>query len=656
MLFEGNAAVNPADGSFDAVFTNLRKKNGSYKLTVYMGKSEVYYEEYEVTLFDNTAPQITLYGPSVISLYVGEDYIEYGAKATDNADETYVLSQKIVISGSVNTNAAGTYTVRYDVSDENENAAATVERTVNVISGSRGDASQTELNLLAAVNNAANAQAVAQILAQTANVSLLDTAGIYDEVHTKDWLAEQINADRPYSSFAALQNAFLETEANLLAREQKLMYYLTAAQTNADIARIFSDDQVGELVYAGLYAQAMEKEAALSEIAAKTFENAGEAVTAIRQIVSSAYEKAGLLQEVNAASLQSMASVIEKYADIFDIDLKGDYKDMNKEPIYHALYHKSFSTVQEILDAFAQIYEQQYIILQMNRATAGELTRLIKENESVLGVQTSGISDQTMAAIAEILTNQTFSDAADFQTKFHQAKTQTSQTGQSGKPGSGGSSGGGNGHTSSSIVAVDPYVPSQLPSDGDNENGSGNTSGMPLPDVAENHWAADVIRYFHEKGVVSGDENQNFRPEDSITRAEFMKVTMIALGYADETGECNFMDVPEGHWSYPYVAAALARGFITGQSEGNFGADEWITRQDMAVILNRVLTYLNQSDVAGQQSFSDQVEVADYAKQAVLVLAGRGVVNGYPDGTFKPMDTATRAEAVTMLYRFIDGI
>ena len=91
-------------------------------------------EDYTVTIEgsgpDTTAPVITLNGPSTVQLNVGDSYTEQGATATDNVDGN--LTSSIVITGSVNTNSAGTYTRRYNVSDAAGNAADQVTRTVVV--------------------------------------------------------------------------------------------------------------------------------------------------------------------------------------------------------------------------------------------------------------------------------------------------------------------------------------------------------------------------------------------------------------------------------------------------------------------------------------------------------------------------------------------
>ncbi|EDP95883.1 immunoglobulin-like domain-containing protein [Kordia algicida OT-1] len=84
-----------------------------------------------ITPVDETAPVITLNGNATINLNIGDSYIEQGATATDNVDGD--ITQNISISGMVNTSTAGTYFIRYNVTDAAGNAAAEVTRTVNIL-------------------------------------------------------------------------------------------------------------------------------------------------------------------------------------------------------------------------------------------------------------------------------------------------------------------------------------------------------------------------------------------------------------------------------------------------------------------------------------------------------------------------------------------
>ncbi|WP_420573452.1 immunoglobulin-like domain-containing protein [Kordia sp.] len=123
-LIEVTGSVNTAVAGIYTLFYNVRDAAGNQATQVSRTVNVV-------TPVDDIAPVITLNGDAVIDLNVGDFYTELGATAVDNVDGD--LASSISISGTVNTNTAGTYIIRYNVSDAAGNAAAEVTRTVNVI-------------------------------------------------------------------------------------------------------------------------------------------------------------------------------------------------------------------------------------------------------------------------------------------------------------------------------------------------------------------------------------------------------------------------------------------------------------------------------------------------------------------------------------------
>jgi len=109
----------------------------------------------------------------------------------------------------------------------------------------------------------------------------------------------------------------------------------------------------------------------------------------------------------------------------------------------------------------------------------------------------------------------------------------------------------------------------------------------------------------------------------------------------------TFADVPTDAWYYQAVSAAAEAGIISGVGNGCFGAGEKITRQDMAAMIYRCMSL---TEAEQTEAFADIAQVSDYAKPAVLAMKQLGLINGYPDGSFQPQKTATRAEAVRILH------
>ena len=165
-------------------------------------------------------------------------------------------------------------------------------------------------------------------------------------------------------------------------------------------------------------------------------------------------------------------------------------------------------------------------------------------------------------------------------------------------------------------------------------------------DVPKTHWAYKSIQELTELGVVCGTGNGNFEPYRNVTRAEFVKMLMTALKTETTENVCTLTDVNTGDWYCGYVSTAQKIGMVTGDDNGRFNPNETISRQDMAVMVKRAL---DTKGIVLQKTknvqFADADDIADYAKEAVAVLAGAGLLNGVDNGMFAPLSYADRAQA-----------
>lgn len=173
-------------------------------------------------------------------------------------------------------------------------------------------------------------------------------------------------------------------------------------------------------------------------------------------------------------------------------------------------------------------------------------------------------------------------------------------------------------------------------------------------DVDSTFWAYDAITYFAQKGYVSGDGSGEFKVDNNITRAEFVKILLMVMGVEVSENETPFSDVDGNSWYAGYVSTAYALGIVNGTEDFRFSPDSHITRQDMAVIIHRASSMMDITfDNANAKEFTDVHSISDYAKNAVDVLSANGVINGMTDNTFLPHANATRAQSVQMLHRLI---
>ena len=157
--------------------------------------------------------------------------------------------------------------------------------------------------------------------------------------------------------------------------------------------------------------------------------------------------------------------------------------------------------------------------------------------------------------------------------------------------------------------------------------------------------------------AVSGYPDNTFKPNDKVTRAEFVKMTVGAFGITG-AADISFDDVLSDDWSYPYIAAAAENNIIFGIDEKTFGKDMTITRQDMAVILFRAVEKKLGKELISNVNpeIRDYDKIADYAKAAVKNMSGFGIIKGLADGSLLPVVYANRAEAAVMIYRAMNYI
>ena len=176
-------------------------------------------------------------------------------------------------------------------------------------------------------------------------------------------------------------------------------------------------------------------------------------------------------------------------------------------------------------------------------------------------------------------------------------------------------------------------------------------------DIDNYEWAMTEILALANKNIISGVDENRFEPERSITREEFAKIIVSALGASDYSYSKNvFSDASDGDWFVKYINIAAELGIVNGTGVGVFGTGNYITRQDMAVMIYNALKYRNVNVQTGDFKFDDDGQIADYAKNAVAVLHEMGAINGVTETTFEPKGIATRAQAAKIVYRVLNEL
>lgn len=178
---------------------------------------------------------------------------------------------------------------------------------------------------------------------------------------------------------------------------------------------------------------------------------------------------------------------------------------------------------------------------------------------------------------------------------------------------------------------------------------AGSGSASSLKDVA-GHWAINSISQLVELGSISGYPDGSFRPDSTITRAEFATV-LVKTFKLKGTGGKTFADTT-AHWAKETIAIAAANGLVSGYTDGTFGPDDLVTREQMAVMIVKAAKL---APAAAEPLFADSSSISAWAREAIATAAKSGIINGYADNTVRPGGNATRAEAVTVIINALRG-
>lgn len=180
--------------------------------------------------------------------------------------------------------------------------------------------------------------------------------------------------------------------------------------------------------------------------------------------------------------------------------------------------------------------------------------------------------------------------------------------------------------------------------------------GLPaLTDVGE-HWAYRDIKRLVGMKVASGYPDNTFKPDNSVTRAEFAVILSRAMDWSAGSGAPAFADsggIPD--WAAGYVKVAAEKGVITGYEDNTFRAGQLISRSEICVMLIRAAGG-EKSAAPATLSFADAGSIGDWARGYVAKAVDLGIVKGKPGNVFAPADNATRAESAAMIARTLNSL
>jgi len=171
---------------------------------------------------------------------------------------------------------------------------------------------------------------------------------------------------------------------------------------------------------------------------------------------------------------------------------------------------------------------------------------------------------------------------------------------------------------------------------------------LKLTDVKDGDWFKSNVEFLIDKGIVNGYADGTFKPSDTVTKAQFVKMIITSIGYTDIPSGSNY-------WAAPYVEKAMTLEILSPRIVTKDEFEQPISRADMALIISKALRedYVkNIEDYA--KLLKDYASINDIYKEYVLKAYSKGILGGYSDGEFKATNSLTRAEASTVIVRMLN--
>ena len=356
------------------------------------------------------------------------------------------------------------------------------------------------------------------------------------------------------------------------------------------------------------------------------------------------------VEALKNATADNVSAVIEEYSEVYNFSNERYYSLYQKEG-RSAVVDKMFTAAQNSqrltsLAAIRTVFNEVAVLSEWNSMVSQD-TKLavLTSYQDVFPANVLAYTNK--AGLARVSIGKTVNSMAELSGLIASVPAEVT-------PGGGGSTGGGGGGGGASGGS---------PAGGSTSVSLGNTNVANMfnqktfADIKNAEWARTAIEALIKRSVINGYETGDFKPNSTITREEFVKIIIGAFGISGSGKDCGFSDIGKSHWAYSYICTAKEKGIVSGVSESSFGAGSNITRQDMAVII------VNAMKAAGKNSFSteeydfaDKGSISGYAKEAVFAMKNLNIIGGYEDKSFKPQNSATRAEAAQMIYNSLKAL
>ena len=421
--------------------------------------------------------------------------------------------------------------------------------------------------------------------------------------------------------------------------------------SNIDDIKYFSDSAA----YNSLSNQTNVKSYVTELLAGEVLSANAESVEKIENAVKLAVviEK---LNENKTTTIAEIKEVADLFAPAVPMTKLSMITEAGKRNIVSSLSGKNFTSVDEYQLALAQEMFINAVNLETGISNDFEKVQFFGNFASAVGINlnTAGFASVNATTAVRRLAAKNTRRIADMQSELKQICDELKRTGNSAAAGGGGGGGaddsGAGGAALGGVPVTNGYSSAAV------GNSAGGVLTSSFTDMGSYSWANNAVQTLLAKGIISGYADMTYKPQKSVTRAEF--ITMMVKAYMPnaETAENDFSDIAPSDWYYNSVMTAFSKGIISGVTTHEFMPNNQIKRQDIAVILYNLASKFGKvSDSVGAE-FVDGDEISNYAKAAVSFLKSTGVVKGDESGAFKPQSYANRAEAAQMIYTFMEFI
>ena len=367
-----------------------------------------------------------------------------------------------------------------------------------------------------------------------------------------------------------------------------------------------------------------------------------------------AYNTAVVIRSINSLDKNKIdaTEILDEYADVFGLEtikvweLYEKLDDSQKKNIVTKMSKgKEIKSVQDLKDSFVE-----YTVLNeiQNADTYSDIYDLINDNNDILKINLTNynkLSEVNKALVMQKIVGQKYESSTELEEMILKGVESVKKSSENGGGGGGGSGAGGSKGSKDTSTAVTVAV--SKPTVQEEES-------IPFSDLENYEWVKDSILSLYEKGIVSGKGDGKYYPSEFVKREEFVKMLVMGIGLNQTENSTAFSDVDENMWYAPYIYTASETGIVKGVGDNIFGVGKAVTRQDIAVLLNRAATYLNiELPKYKEVVFGDEKSISSYAYDSVIALAEAGIINGNGSGEFAPLKSATRAETARLIAEFL---